>query len=103
MVIWGGCGQLNRFLIATSQRLLSHPGLDELPILLLSSGCKFLGRDTRATTAVVAASLCEAVASPTRRRLQVVQIVMGRHQPLLKLRPGEQRASLQKMNIRPGP
>ncbi len=55
MVIWGGCGQLNRFLIATSQRLLSHPGLDELPILLLSSGCKFravhLARDTRATGA----------------------------------------------------
>src|SRR5947207_14692952 len=101
MVIWGGCGQLNRFLIATSQRLLSHPGLDELPIRL-SSGCKFravhLARDTRATTDVVAASLCEAIF----RGVVVLcaghrssKIIMGRDQPLLKLRPGEQRPSLQ--------
>src|SRR5437762_8499918 len=65
MVIWAGCGQLNRFLIATVQRVLSHPGLDGLPILLLSSDCKVLARDTRATTAVVVASLCEAWRRPS--------------------------------------
>ncbi|PYJ50960.1 MAG: hypothetical protein DME83_08230 [Verrucomicrobia bacterium] len=65
MVIWAGCGQLNRFLIATVQRVLSHPGLDGLPILLLSSDCKVLARDTRAATAVVVASLCEAWRRPS--------------------------------------
>ena len=79
--------------------------LDELPIRL-SSGCKFravhLARDTRATTDVVAASLCEAIfrgvvvlCAAHRAAATVVQIIMGRDQPLLKLRPGEQRPSLQ--------
>jgi hypothetical protein len=55
-----------------NQRLLI---LDELPILLSSGcefrscrgsrvGCKDLARDTRATTDVVAASLCEAWRRP---------------------------------------
>src|SRR5437773_5521997 len=102
MVVWGGCGQLNRFLIATSQRLLSYPGLDELPILLLSSDCNFgpfISHATRVPPERKTTTLCpccsrfavRSVAPPTRRRLQVVQIVIGRDQPLLKLRPGEQR------------
>ena len=66
------------------------------------AGCKDSARDTRATTDVVAASLCEAIfrgvvvlCAAHRAAATVVQIMMGRDQPLLKLRPGEQRPALQ--------
>ena len=51
-----GVGLFNRSpTVVTRHPALSYPGLDRVPILLLSSGCDFFARDTRATTTVEAA------------------------------------------------